>query len=182
MEGVQPRTLQSRRQLYLLARVVVARNYRRRLTLAAVAGAVASSPRQVQRAYAQFGETSFHEDLLARRMQAAAQLLAEQPALAVRDVAQLVGYRHAPHFARAFRRRYGLAPARFRERARAHRAGLQTVERSRRESAARRASDGEADSEASGSIVSAPASRRRIKVPPPGADSAVTLPPCCSAT
>jgi AraC family transcriptional regulator of adaptative response / methylphosphotriester-DNA alkyltransferase methyltransferase len=181
---VQPRTLQSRRQLYLLARVVVARNYRRRLTLAAVAGAVASSPRQVQRAYAQFGETSFHEDLLARRMQAAAQLLAEQPTLAVRDVAQLVGYRHAPHFARAFRRRYGLAPARFRQRARAHRAGPQTVERSRNGSSAPLpgAADTEADSEGSASIDSAPARCRRIKVPPPGADSAMTLPPCCSAT
>ena len=114
-------TLHARRRLYLLARVVVARNYRRPLTLAAVAEALSSSPRQIQRAYAQFGETSFHEDLLARRMTAAAQLLAEQPTLSVRDVAQLVGYRHAPHFARAFRRRYGLAPARFRERAREHR-------------------------------------------------------------
>ena len=108
-------TLESRRRLYLLSRVVVARHYRRRLTLAHVAGAVSSSPRQVQRAYSQFGELSFHEDLHARRMSAAAQLLAEQPAIPVRDVARLVGYRQAPHFARAFRRRYGLSPARFRE-------------------------------------------------------------------
>jgi AraC-like DNA-binding protein len=119
---VQPQTLASRRRLYLLARVVVARHYRRRLTLADVAGAVASSPRQVQRAYAQFGELSFAEDLLARRMTAAAQLLAEQPAIPVRDVAHLVGYRQAAHFAGAFRRRYGLAPARFREQARGYRA------------------------------------------------------------
>ena len=39
--------------------------------VAVVAGAVSSSPRQVQRAYAQVGELSFHEDLLARRMRAA---------------------------------------------------------------------------------------------------------------
>jgi AraC-like DNA-binding protein len=32
-------------------------------------------------------------------------------------VARLVGYRQPPHFALAFRRRYGLSPARFRERA-----------------------------------------------------------------
>jgi len=50
-------------------------------------------------------------------MTAAAELLIEQRAIPVRDVARLVGYRQAPHFARAFRRRYGLSPARFREQA-----------------------------------------------------------------
>ncbi|MCW3018031.1 MAG: Helix-turn-helix domain, partial [Solirubrobacterales bacterium] len=34
--------------------------------------------------------------------------------IAVADVARLVGYRHAPHFARAFRRRYGVSPGAFR--------------------------------------------------------------------
>jgi AraC-like DNA-binding protein len=158
---VHPETLAARRRLYLLARVVVVRHYRQDLTLAAVAEALASSPRQIQRVYAQFGELSFQEDLLARRMAAAAQLLAEQPAIAVRDVARLVGYRQASHFAQAFRRRYGLAPARFRERARAYKA-----------EAAVRASV------ASAVTVSAPASRRRISVPPPGARSAATCPPC----
>jgi AraC family transcriptional regulator, regulatory protein of adaptative response / methylphosphotriester-DNA alkyltransferase methyltransferase len=117
---VHPTTLAARRRLYLLARVIVARHYRRPLTLATVARALASSPRQLQRAYEQFGEITFAEDLRARRMAAAAQLLAAQPAIAVADVARLVGYRQAPHFARAFRRHYGLAPARFREHARAH--------------------------------------------------------------
>ena len=114
---MRPDTLATRRRLYMLARVVVARHYRRQLTLAVVAGALASSPRQLQRAYEQFSEISFREDLLARRMTAAAQLLVEQPAIAVADVARLVGYRQAPHFARAFRRRFGLSPAGFRARA-----------------------------------------------------------------
>lgn len=115
-------TISERRRLYLLARVIVARHYGRRLTLDAVAGALCSSPRQVQRAYAQFGEMTFQEDLLTRRMTVAAQLLAEQRAIPIRDVARLVGYRQPPHFARAFRRRYGISPARFREQARLHRA------------------------------------------------------------
>jgi AraC family transcriptional regulator of adaptative response / methylphosphotriester-DNA alkyltransferase methyltransferase len=115
---VHPETRAERRRLYLLARVVVARHYRRDLTLVLVARALASSPRQLQRAYAQFGETSFREDLHARRMAAAAELLAGQRSIPVRDVARLVGYRQPPHFARAFRRRYGISPARFRERAR----------------------------------------------------------------
>jgi two-component system response regulator YesN len=112
---VHASTLSTRHRLYLLARVVVARHYRGRLTLAQVARAVASSPRELQRAYAQFGETTFREDLLARRMAVGAQLLVEQRAIPVADVARLGGYGDGPHFARAFRRRYGLPPARFRE-------------------------------------------------------------------
>jgi len=117
LAGVRPETVRARRRLYLLARAIVARHYRRRLTLAAVARALASSPRQLQRAYEQFGETTFREDLTSRRLAAAAQLLAEQRSIPVRDVARIVGYRQAPHFAHAFRRRYGLSPARFREQA-----------------------------------------------------------------
>jgi len=114
---VRSGTLDTRHRLYLLARVVVARHYRQPLTLVGVAEALSSSPRQLQRAYAQFGETTFEEDLRARRMSVAAELLIEQRAIPVRDVARLVGYRQAPHFATAFRRRYGLSPASFREQA-----------------------------------------------------------------
>lgn len=110
-------TLAARRRLYLLARVVVARHYARPLTLQSVGGALASSPRQLQRAYEQFGEMTFREDLRARRLAAAADLLAEQRSIRVEDVARLVGYRQGAHFARAFRRSYGMAPALFRERA-----------------------------------------------------------------
>jgi AraC family transcriptional regulator, positive regulator of tynA and feaB len=118
--GLHPDTAGSRRRLYLLARVVVTRHYRRPLTLAVVARALSTSPRQLQRAYAQHG-FSFQEDLYARRMAVAAQLLSDQPAIAVSDVGRLVGY-PSSYFARAFRRRYGLSPALYRNRARRHRA------------------------------------------------------------
>jgi AraC-like DNA-binding protein len=111
---MRPDTAAARHRLYLLARVVVARHYRHELTLAVIARGLGSSPRQLQRAYAQFGELTFREDLLARRMAAAADLLVEQRSLPVADVARLVGYRQAPHFAQAFRRHYGMSPARFR--------------------------------------------------------------------
>jgi two-component system response regulator YesN len=113
---VREATLSERRRLHLLARVLVKRHYRRDLTLEAVARALCCSPRQLQRAYALEGST-FQEDLTARRMAAAAELLAGQ-AIPVADVARLVGYSGRSHFARAFRRRYGLSPARYRERAR----------------------------------------------------------------
>ena len=51
-------------------------------------------------------------------------LLAQQRWIAVDHVARLVGYSEAPHFASAFRRRYGMSPARFRE------AALEAQERS----------------------------------------------------
>ncbi len=110
---MRPHTLGERRRLYLLARLVVKRRYREPLTLGVVAKALASSPRQIQRVYAQFGSATFRDDLLATRMVAAAELLS-QPAITVRDVARLVGYRQAPHFARTFRRRYGVAPSTYR--------------------------------------------------------------------
>ncbi|HEX4116798.1 MAG TPA: helix-turn-helix transcriptional regulator [Solirubrobacteraceae bacterium] len=116
---MRPATIEQRRRLYLLARVVIARHYRQPLTLDEVARALSSSPRQLTRAYAQFGEVTFREDLLTRRLKVAAQLLIEQPAISVRDVARLVGFRQAPHFAKAFRRRYGLTPAAFRAEGRA---------------------------------------------------------------
>jgi AraC-like DNA-binding protein len=110
---MRPYTLGERRRLYLLARLVVKRHYREPLTLGVVAKALASSPRQIQRVYAQFGSATFRDDLLATRMVAAAELLS-QPAIPVRDVARLVGYRQPPHFARTFRRRYGVSPTVFR--------------------------------------------------------------------
>ena len=127
---MRPDTVAARHRLYLLARVVVARHYRHELTLAVIARGLGSSPRQLQRAYAQFGALTFREELLARRMAAAAELLAEQRSIPVADVARLVGYRQAPHFAQAFRRRYGMSPAHFRRAAqRAHPPGTMQEQR-----------------------------------------------------
>ncbi len=116
---MRSQTIESRHLLYLRARAIVARHSGRPLTLGLLARALASSPRELQRAYAQFGPVTFREDLQARRLRAAAELLAGQPSIAVADVARLVGYRQAPHFGRVFAARYGLSPGRFRDRARA---------------------------------------------------------------
>ena len=123
---MRPSTVEQRRHLYLQARVVIARHYRGPLTLDAVARALASSPRQLSRAFSQFGEIGFHEELSKRRLTVAAQLLIEQPAIPVRDVARLVGFRQASHFARAFRGRYRLTPAAFRAEGRAYARGARS--------------------------------------------------------
>jgi len=171
---VRSQTLQSRRRLYLQARGIVARDYSRRLTLPVLAEALASSPREIQRAYAEFGTLTFREDLQARRLRVAAELLAGQPSIPVAGVARLVGYSQAPHFGRIFRARFGLAPGCYRSQARL--AGAQSPSSPadasgsplrRRPSSGRRSPAG-----------SAPGSFSRISVPPPGAASAVTDPPC----
>ncbi len=147
---MHPDTVSERRRLYLLGRVLVARYYRRPLTLAAVARSLSTSPRQLQRAYAQFDD-SFHEDLFARRMSVAAQLLIEQRAVAVSDVGRLVGYRSQSHFARAFRGRYGLSPALFRARALRHAAASGTFRV--RGGSGREIPHGERESEAQGPMT-----------------------------
>lgn len=104
-----------------LADTVIARHYREPLTVADVARRLGTSPRVLQRAYAQAGDTSMAEQLRAARLSAGAELLAGQ-SIAVADVGRLVGFRSSSAFARAFARRFGLAPAAYRAAARAARA------------------------------------------------------------
>jgi AraC-like DNA-binding protein len=113
---MRPHTLARRRALYEDARLLVEREHASPLTLAAVASALAVSPRQLQRAFAEAGATSFRDELTRRRLAAAARLLLASPGLAVREVAARVGYRGAPHFTQAFRLRYGLTPGELRRR------------------------------------------------------------------
>ena len=86
------------------------------LSLDDIARRVASSRRQLQRAYAEIGGTTFREHLTRVRMERAAELL-ERRGLTVREVAHRVGYRQPAQFAKAFRRHIGVAPSDFRARA-----------------------------------------------------------------
>jgi two-component system response regulator YesN len=104
--------------LYRESCAIVLRHYRRPLTVVVVARALASSPRQLQRAFEEVGGTSFSVYLREVLLRNAAELLARQP-LTVRQVALVVGYRQPPHFAKAFRRRFGVTRAQYRDRARA---------------------------------------------------------------
>ena len=104
-------------ELFVRAQVAVERGYRRPLTLATLAQALATSPRQLERAYDEIGLTTFAAHLRAVRLRNAAELLAHQP-LTVTDVARLVGYRQPSHFVKAFRRRFGVTPGAFRDAAR----------------------------------------------------------------
>ncbi|HEX4837143.1 MAG TPA: helix-turn-helix transcriptional regulator [Solirubrobacteraceae bacterium] len=111
--GLRLSTLRERRRLYLTARLIVKRHYAQPLTLTLLAKTLASSPRQLQRAYTQFGEQSFREDLQARRMAAATELLATT-AIPVVEVARRVGYSKGSHFAQVFRATHDITPAAYR--------------------------------------------------------------------
>ncbi len=83
------------------------------LSLEDIARRVASSRRQLQRAFAEIGDTTFREHLTRVRMDRAAALLSSQP-LTIREVAHRVGYRQPAQFAKAFRRHRGVAPSEYR--------------------------------------------------------------------
>ena len=106
-------TIELRRSLYEDATAIVAQEYGSDLALDDIARRVASSRRQLQRAYAEIGHTTFRDHLTRVRMQKAAEMLATRT-LTVREVAHRVGYRQPAQFAKAFRRYQGVVPSDFR--------------------------------------------------------------------
>jgi AraC family transcriptional regulator, regulatory protein of adaptative response / methylphosphotriester-DNA alkyltransferase methyltransferase len=111
---VRASTVQRRRDLYREALEVIRRRHGEPdLSLAGVAREIATSRRQLQRALAEVGGTSFSRELQRARMEQAAQLLLTGK-LPVQVVAGAVGYRQAAQFAKVFRRHHGVAPSRFR--------------------------------------------------------------------
>jgi AraC family transcriptional regulator of adaptative response / methylphosphotriester-DNA alkyltransferase methyltransferase len=109
----RPATVRLRTSLFHDAVEIVEQEYATDVSLDDIARRVASSRRQLQRAYAEIGDTTFREHLTRVRMQRAAELLARRN-LTVREVARRVGYRQPAQFAKAFRRYQGQAPSAFR--------------------------------------------------------------------
>ena len=117
IQGVatRPTTIARRRQLFREAVEIIEREYASDLELGGVAHRIATSRRQLQRAFAEVGGTSFRDHLAAVRMRHAVELLSGGRAQ-VRDIALTVGYRQPAQFAKAFRRHLGAAPSAFRRR------------------------------------------------------------------
>lgn len=102
-----------RRQLYLEAAVLLADRRGEDLSLDEVARELATSSRQLQRAFSENADTGFRAYLTRLRMQQAAELLREG-GTPVDRVGQTVAYRGAGAFSKAFRRTYGLTPSEYR--------------------------------------------------------------------
>ena len=109
----RPATVQRRRELFLEAISIVDVEYCEKVSLDEIARRVATSRRQLQRSFAEAGETSFRSYLQKVRMERAAELLREGNS-PVNRVATAVGYRQPAQFAKAFRRHHGAPPSAFR--------------------------------------------------------------------
>ena len=106
-------TVLSRRALFEEAAAIVALEYPDRLELDRVARRLATSPRQLQRAFADAGQTSFRRYLRTVRMERAGELLREG-SLRVWEVAEAVGYSQPAQFAKAFQLQHGCSPSAYR--------------------------------------------------------------------
>ena len=113
MPTQRPTTIRLRTSLFEEATEIVDMEYGSDLSLDEIARRVASSRRQLQRAYAEIGRTTFRDHLTRVRMEKAAELLSTR-GLTVREVAHRVGYRQPAQFAKAFRRHLGVAPSDYR--------------------------------------------------------------------
>jgi AraC family transcriptional regulator, regulatory protein of adaptative response / methylphosphotriester-DNA alkyltransferase methyltransferase len=106
-------TIQLRTALFRDAAAIVETEYSADLSLDDIARRIASSRRQLQRAFAEIGNTTFRDHLTRVRMRRAAEMLVTR-ALTVREVANRVGYRQPAQFAKAFRREHGVSPSDYR--------------------------------------------------------------------
>jgi AraC family transcriptional regulator of adaptative response / methylphosphotriester-DNA alkyltransferase methyltransferase len=106
-------TVARRRTLYEEALEIIEREYAQPIELDDVARRLATSRRQLQRAFAEIGDVSFRTQVARVRMRRALEMLREGT-LPVRDVANSVGYRQPAQFAKTFRRHHGAPPSSFR--------------------------------------------------------------------
>lgn len=114
MPTQRPTTIRHRTRLFEEVCELVETDFGDDLQLDDIARRIATSRRQLQRAFAEIGRTTFRDYLTSVRMSKAAEMLRDG-VLPVREVAHRVGYRQPAQFAKAFRRAHGMAPSEFRE-------------------------------------------------------------------
>src|SRR2546428_9485165 len=102
---IRPGTPERRRPLFEEAKEIIEREYPNELELDDVARRLATSRRQLQRAFTEAGRTSFRTHLAQVRMRKAVEMLRDG-SLPVREVAARVGYMHVAQLAKTFRRHH----------------------------------------------------------------------------
>jgi len=111
--GGRASTRELREEVFRDAAAIVRAELGRPLTLTDVARRVAASPRQLRRAFAQAGGTTFRSYLRDARVGRAEELL-EGTDMPVKEISRRVGYRDASQFTKAFKRARGVTPSGFR--------------------------------------------------------------------
>ena len=110
---MRPQTVRSRRNISEEAEAIIGAELREDLTLPGLARRLATSPRQLQRAFSENGRAGFRSYLCRERMTRAAQMLVQSDA-EIAHVAKAVGYGTKGQFSRAFSRCYGMTPRSYR--------------------------------------------------------------------
>jgi AraC family transcriptional regulator, regulatory protein of adaptative response / methylphosphotriester-DNA alkyltransferase methyltransferase len=112
----RPTTEATRVALFREAAAVLQAEPARQVTLDALAESLNASPRQLRRAFAEAGGTTFGAFVREIRIARAAELL-EQTRLPVHEIAEGVGYSEPGQFTKAFRRSFGSTPTAYRRQA-----------------------------------------------------------------
>jgi AraC family transcriptional regulator of adaptative response / methylphosphotriester-DNA alkyltransferase methyltransferase len=103
-------TAQLQAAIFRDASAILAAELERPLDVADLARRVATSPRQLQRAFKEVGGISCRDYLTRARMVRAHELLLATSA-PIKDVAAQVGYREPAQFTKAYKRAHGLTPS-----------------------------------------------------------------------
>src|ERR1051326_3854420 len=103
-------TVERREALFHEAVAIIERDYPRQIDLNTVAAEIATSRRQLQRAFAEVGGTSFRTYLARVRMRRALELL-RSGGMPVRQVANSGGYRQPAQVGQNVRGHHGRPPA-----------------------------------------------------------------------
>jgi AraC family transcriptional regulator, regulatory protein of adaptative response / methylphosphotriester-DNA alkyltransferase methyltransferase len=108
--GTRPATQEARQAIFAEAVEILANEWAQPLRIDDVARRLATSPRQLQRVFADVAGLGFRSYLRLLRMAKAADLLATT-ALPVKEIARRVGYGDPSQFSKAFKRTYGVSPS-----------------------------------------------------------------------
>lgn len=102
--------MDARRAIHRDAVEILRTEFDRPVRIEDVASRVATSPRHLQRVFAEMGGVGFRSSLRRIRMSRAAELLATGE-LSVKEVARLVGYGDPGQFSKAYKSTYGVSPS-----------------------------------------------------------------------
>jgi transcriptional regulator GlxA family with amidase domain len=111
--GARPATREARLAIFADAVEIIAAEYSRPIRIEEISRRVATSPRQLQRVFADIGGRGFRAHLQAVRMARATELLATTD-LPVKEIGTRVGYDDPSQFSKAFKRTYGVSPSQLR--------------------------------------------------------------------
>jgi AraC family transcriptional regulator, regulatory protein of adaptative response / methylphosphotriester-DNA alkyltransferase methyltransferase len=108
--GRRPATQEARRAIFAEAAEILANEFPKPIRIDEVARRVATSPRQLQRVFADVAGLGFRSYLRWVRMSHAADLIATTD-IPVKEIARRVGYGDPSEFSKAFKRTFGVSPS-----------------------------------------------------------------------